>query len=104
MKKLKEFLNYFSIFELNMYQKSYKSPIIRIAVSLLVMLVVCLIRFNISINNVIINVISMLFIMAVMIMAILCFFIASVECIQVGHNKKIQKERDKMFDDNSSNE
>ena len=102
MNKFKKFLNYFSIFELNLYQKSYKSPLIRIFASLAVMLVICLIRLNISIENVVINIVSLLFIVFIMIMAILCFFIAAVECLQVGHNKKIQKERDKIFSDRSN--
>lgn len=104
MNKFKKFLNYFSIFELNLYQKSYKSPLIRIFASLAVMLVICLIRLNISIENVVINIVSLLFIVFIMIMAILCFFIAAVECLQVGHNKKIQKERDKIFSDRSNDE
>lgn len=104
MKNFKHFLNYFSIFELNLYQKSYKSPLIRIFASLAVMLLVCIIRLNISIENVVLNIISLLFIIAIMILAILCFFIAAVECLQVGHNKKIQKERDKIFKERSNNE
>ena len=104
MNKFKKFLNYFSIFELNLYQKSYKSPLIRMFASLAVMLVICLIRLNISIENVVINIVSLLFIVFIMIMAILCFFIAAVECLQVGHNKKIQKERDKIFSDRSNDE
>jgi hypothetical protein len=104
MNKFKKFLNYFSIFELNLYQKSYRSPLIRMFASLAVMLVICLIRLNISIDNVVINIVSLLFIVFIMIMAILCFFIAAVECLQVGHNKKIQKERDKIFSDRSNDE
>lgn len=104
MKNFKQFLNYFSIFELNLYQKSYKSPLIRIFASLAVMLLVCVIRLNISIENVVLNIISLLFIVAIMILAILCFFIAAVECLQVGHNKKIQKEREKIFKERSNNE
>ena len=104
MNKFKKFLNYFSIFELNLYQKSYKSPLIRIFASLAVMLVICLIRLNISIDNVVINIVSLLFIVFIMIMAILCFFIAAVECLQVGHNKKIQKERDKILNSRSNDE
>lgn len=95
MNKLKNFIRMFNIFELNLNSRSYKSPIIRMAVSLLILLAVCAFRFNVTITDVIINIFLTLLILAIMIMCILCFFIAAVEALQVGDNRKKDKERQK---------
>ena len=102
MKKFKNFLNYFNLFELNLYQKSYKSPLIRIFGSLAVMLVVCAIRLSIKITNIPLTILVTAVMLGIMVLAIICFFIAAVECLQVGHNKKIQKERDKILNERSN--
>jgi hypothetical protein len=90
---MKRFFNFFNIFELNLSSRSYKSGAIRIALSLLAMLVVCLIRFSVTITNPVVNILVSLFVLAVMVMAILCFFIAAVECLQVGDNRRKDKTR-----------
>lgn len=94
MKKLKNFLNMFNIFELNLNSRSYKSGIIRIVVSLLIMLAVCALRLNITITNATLNIVISLILLAIIILCILCFFTASVECLQVGDNRKKDKERE----------
>ena len=91
---MRKFLRYFNIFELDLTVKSYKSPAIRIASSILAMLVVCLLRFNVTIKNPTLNILISLLVLVILIMSILCLFIASVECLQVGQNKKIAKARE----------
>ncbi|MBO7195748.1 MAG: hypothetical protein J6V80_00250 [Clostridia bacterium] len=106
MEKLKKFLNMFNIFELNLSARSYKSGIIRIIVSLLIIFAVCLFRFSITITNAAVNIVVSLLLLAIMIMCILCFFIASVECLQVGDNRKKDKERaalDSRYINNNNN-
>ena len=93
MSKLKNFFDMFNIFELNLSARSYKSGIIRIFVSLAIMLAICLFRFNITITNAAVNIIVSLLLLAMMILCILCFFVASVECLQVGDNRKKDRER-----------
>ena len=94
---MKKFINFFNIFELDLTRKSYKSPVIRIIASLLVMFAVCAIRLNITIPNVPLNFIITFAMIGVIMLAILCFFIASVECLQVGHNQKIEKARQEEY-------
>ena len=91
--KFKKFINMFNMFELNLSQRSYKSPLLRIFGSLLVMLVVCTVRFSITIPNPIVNIAVSLPILIIMILSVLCLFIAAVECLQVGDNRKKDKER-----------
>ncbi len=95
MKKIKQFLNMFNIFELNLNSRSYKSPLIRIFASLIVLLGVMAFRLNVTITNPTVNIFLTVFLLAVMVLCILCFFIASVECLQVGDNRKKDKEREK---------
>ena len=90
---MKEFLNYFNIFELNLTRRDYKSPIIRMVVSIALAMAVCLARLSVTITNTALNVIISLICIAVVVMSILCFFIASVECLQVGDNRKKDKAR-----------
>ena len=92
---MKKFLNMFNLFELNLYSRSYKSPMIRMAVSLLVMLVVCVIRLSVTISNATVNIIVSVLALVIVVLAILCFFIAAVEALQVGDNRKKDKEREK---------
>lgn len=92
---MKKFLNYFNIFELNLYSRSYKSALIRIGISILVMLVVCVFRLNVTIANPVLNILTSLLVFAIMVFAILCFFVAAVECLQVGDNIKKYNEREK---------
>lgn len=93
MKKFKQFLNFFNMFELNLNSRSYKSPLLRIFFSLLTVFIVLAIRFSITIENDAVNIISFFFILGIIILCILCFFIAAVECLQVGDNRKKDKER-----------
>ena len=93
MKNFKKFLNFFNIFELDLSSRSYKSPLIRIFVSLLIMLAVCVFRLNVTITNLTVNIFLTIFLLLVMVLCILCFFIAAVECLQVGDNRKKDKER-----------
>ena len=90
---MKKFLSYFNLFELNLEARSYKSGLIRIACSLAVMLLVCLFRLSITITSVALNIVLTIFLLAIMIISILCFFVASVECLQVGDNRKKDKNR-----------
>ena len=90
---MKKFLSYFNLFELNLNSRSYKSGLIRIGVSAVVMLVVCLVRLNLTLTNPVVNVLVSLLTIVVMVMAILCLFIAAVECLQVGDNRKKDKAR-----------
>ena len=91
---MKKFLSYFNIFELNLYSRSYKSALIRIGASILTMLIVCLFRFSVTITNVALNIIVSLLVFAILVLAVLCFFVATVECLQVGDNIKKYKERE----------
>ena len=93
MEKFKKFLNMFNIFELNLSARSYKSGIIRIIVSLLVMFAVCEFRLSVTITSLPVNIVLTFVLLAVMVLCILCFFIATVECLQVGDNRKKDKER-----------
>lgn len=93
MKKINKFMKLFNYMDLNLYATSYKSAFIRMAVSLSILLVVCLVRFNITITNPIINILSFIIILGIMILSILCFFVAAVECLQVGENRKKEKSR-----------
>ena len=93
MDKFKKFLNYFNFMELNLSARSYKSCFIRMAVSLLIMFTVLIIRFSITIANPALNVATLFVILAVVILCVLCFFTAAVECLQVGDNRKKDKER-----------
>lgn len=93
MEKFKKFLNYFNMFEIDLTRRSYKSPLIRIFASLLVVFIILAIRLNITIANPVVNIVTLVIMLAIIILCILCFFIASVECLQVGDNKRKDKER-----------
>lgn len=80
--------NILKIFEIDTYSKSYKSGAIRIAVSALILLSVCLFRFSITIPDVLTNVILSLVLLAVMILSIIVMFIGAAECLQVSQNIK----------------
>ena len=90
---MKKFLNMFNIFELNLSQTSYKSPVIRIVVSLLIMIGLVLLRLSVTIPNVVLNMVISALILIIIIMSVLCFFIAAVECLQVGENREKKKKR-----------
>ena len=93
MDKFKKFLSYFNFMELNLSSRSYKSGFIRMFVSILIMFVVLAIRFSITIENPALNIFLLFVILAVIVLCVLCFFIAAVECLQVGDNRKKDKER-----------
>lgn len=92
---MRKFLSYFNMFEINLSSRSYKSGLIRIFCSALVMFLVCLFRFNVTITNVTVNIFLTIIILAIMVLSILCLFIAAVECLQVGDNRKKDKAREK---------
>ena len=92
---MKKFLSFFNFFELDLTRRDYTSPLIRIGVSLLIALVVCLFRVAITLTNPVVNVVVSLICIAIVVMAILCFFIAAVEALQVGENRKKDKARAK---------
>ncbi len=93
MNKFKQFLNMFNMFEMNLNARSYKSALIRIFASILIMFAVLAFRLNVNITNLVANIFLTIFLLAIMILCILCFFIAAVECLQVGDNRKKDKER-----------
>ena len=97
MNKFKKFLSYFNFMELNLSARSYKSGFIRMFVSLLVMFAVLMIRFSVTITNSALNIALLFVILAVIILCVLCFFTAAVECLQVGDNRKKDKERQNMY-------
>ena len=91
---MKKFFNYFNIFELNLTRRDYKSPLIRIVASILVAMIVAIFRLSITLTNPLVNAIISRLVLAVFVLSILCFFIASVECLQVGDNRKKDKARE----------
>ena len=90
---MKEFLNYFNMFEINLTRRDYKNPILRIVISIIVAMAVCLFRLSITIKAPVVNIVVSFLCIAVVVLSILCFFIASVECLQVGDNRKKDKAR-----------
>ena len=94
MNLFKKFFRMINLFELDLSSRSYKSSLIRICVSLLVLLGVSLLRVNIKITNPALNITLSLLMLAVMVICIMIFFIASVEALQVGNNRKKDKARD----------
>ncbi len=90
---MKRFLQYFNIMEPNLYLRSYKSPIIRILVSVLVMAVVFVARFSVTITNAALNIAVSVLVFGIFILAFLCFSVATVEALQVGDNIKKDRER-----------
>ncbi|MBQ7325988.1 MAG: hypothetical protein IJW93_00740 [Clostridia bacterium] len=90
---MKKFLRYFNFMEPDLTLRSYKSPIIRILISALVMMVVCVFRFSITIPQVALNIIVSILVFGIFILAFLCFAVAAVEALQVGENKRKDKER-----------
>lgn len=90
---MKKFLRYFNFMEPDLTLRSYKSPIIRILVSALVMFIVCAFRFSITIPQVALNIIVSVLVFGLFILAFLCFAVASVEALQVSDNKRKDKER-----------
>ncbi len=96
MKKFKNFLNMFNIFDPNLSSRSYKSPLIRIFVSLFIAFVASTLRLSVTIPNAAVNITLSLLCLLIVSLCILCFFVASVECLQVGDNRKKDKERQNM--------
>ena len=94
---MKNFLSYFNIFELNLTSTSYKSPIIRIIVSLIVLLSIFFFRISVTIESVVINIFLTILLLAIMVLSVLCLFIASVECLQVGDNIRREKARQEDY-------
>lgn len=97
MNKFKKFLNMFNLFDMNLNARSYKSGAIRMAVSLLVMFGTFAARVCITITNPTVNILVSIPVFIIIAMSILCFFIAAVECLQVGDNRKKDKENEKYL-------
>ncbi len=91
---MKQFLQYFNFFDPNLTLRSYKSPVIRILVSALVMVGVCVFRLSVTLTNKAVNIIVSILCLAIMVLAVLCFFVAAVEALQVGENRRKDKERE----------
>ena len=90
---MKNFLGYLNFWKLDLNSKSYKSGIIRIFGSAFVMLIVMLVRMNLTIANMPLNLLVTLLSLAMIIAATLCFFVAAAECLQVGENRRRDKEK-----------
>lgn len=85
---MKNFLSYFNILELNLSSRSYKSGIIRIFISATVMLLLCVFRLSVTITNPVINLFVSILVIGGMVLSILCLFVAAAECLQVGENRR----------------
>ena len=92
---MKKFLSHINIFSLDLNSRSYKSGLIRIFLSAAVMVAACLIRFNLTITDPIINLAVSLPTLAIIILSILCLFVGAAECLQVSDNIKKDRERGK---------
>ena len=90
---MKKFLSYFNIFDLNLSSRSYKSGLIRIGVSAIIMLLLCIFRLSLTLSDGFINLIVSLFVIGGMVLSILCLFVASAECLQVSENLKRDREK-----------
>lgn len=90
---MKEFLKLFSVFDINLNRTSYKSPLIRVIVSLIIMFGTVIFRLNVTIKNPILNIVLAIILLAVVVLSVLCFFVAAVECLQVSDNRKNMKKR-----------
>ena len=93
MNYFRKFIRMINLFELDLNSRSYKSSFIRMLVSLLVLLGISLLRVNITLTNPALNIILSFLMLAIMIICILIFFIAAVESLQVGNNRKKDKAR-----------
>lgn len=93
MNYFRKFIRMINLFELDLNSRSYKSAFIRMLVSLLVLLGISLLRVNITLTNPALNIILSFLMLAIMIICILIFFIAAVESLQVGNNRKKDKAR-----------
>ncbi len=82
-----------SLFELNLYRKSFKVPLMKIIGSALVLLIVSVFRLSVTITNLPLNLFVSFICIALVIMAILCLFIAAVEALQVSQNKKNMRDK-----------
>ena len=90
---MKKFLSYLNFWKLDLYSRSYTSGIIRIFGSALVMLIVMLVRSNLTISNIPLNLFVLFISIVIIVLATLCFFTAAVECLQVGENRRKDKEK-----------
>ena len=90
---MKQFLQYFNFFDPNLTLRSYKSPIIRILISALIMAALVIFRLSVTIQNITVNVIVSILCLVIISLAVLCFFVAAVEALQVGENIRKDKER-----------
>ena len=79
MKDRKKILDKVNIFKLDLYSTSYKSAALRITFSLLAMFLACLFRISITIENALLNFVLFAVILAIVIPAVLCFFVATAE-------------------------
>ena len=92
---MKNFLSHINIFSLDLNSRSYKSGLIRIFLSVAVMIAACLIRFNLTLTDPLVNLAVSLPVIVIIILSILCLFVGAAECLQVSDNIKKDKEREK---------
>ena len=90
---MKKFISYFNIFDLNLRSRSYKSGLIRIGVSAIAMLLLCILRLGITLENILINFLISFLVIVGMVLAILCLFVAAADCLQVSENRKRDREK-----------
>ena len=95
MKAFRKFIRMINLFDIDLSGRSYTSPRIRIFISLPLRVGIGVLRLAITIKDPTLNIVLSLLMLAVMAICTLIFFIAMVECLQVGHNRKIDKEREK---------
>ena len=81
------------LFDLNLYRKSFKVPILKIVGSALVMLIVCALRISFTIKNPTLNISISLVAIIITVASIMCLFVGAVEALQVSQNKKNMRDR-----------
>ena len=81
------------LFDLNLYRKSFKVPLLKIFGSALTMLIVCILRLSFTIKNPALNICISLVAIVITIASIMCLFVGAVEALQVSQNKKNMRNR-----------
>ena len=81
------------LFDLNLYRKSFKVPILKILGSALTMFIVCGLRLSFTITQPALNISISLVAIVITVASIMCLFVGAVEALQVSQNKKNMKDR-----------
>ena len=79
------------LYEIDDKMYTYKVPVIKILVSLLIIIGVSVFRFTRKIEGVLANAILTPVIIILIIGAVLCLFTSLAQCMQVSYNKKMKK-------------